>query len=85
MVEYLSTGKPVVSQPLSSYMGSDLIYMMSPSDPDFLSFFSSTIKKLQAGEDPALPRKRMEFARENSYEAHLRRIEDMLPSNPENG
>ena len=85
MLEYLSTGKPVISQPLSSYRGSDLIYMMSPSDPDFLSFFSTTIKKLQAGEDPALTRKRMEFARENSYEAHLRRIEDMLPSNPENG
>lgn len=83
MLEYLSTGKPVISQPLSSYKGSDLIYMMSPSDRDFPSFFSATLKKLQAGEDPALSRRRMEFAKDNSYAAQLRRIEEMLTSNPE--
>lgn len=83
IMEYLSTGKPVISQPVSSYKGSDLIYMMSPSDRDFPSFFSATLKKLQAGEDPALSRRRMEFAKDNSYAAQLRRIEEMLTSNPE--
>jgi len=84
IMEYLSTGKPVITQPVSSYRGTDLLYMMADAQQDFAAFFQTVIEGLRSGEDPALARKRMEYARENSYEAQLVRIEEMLPSNPIN-
>jgi glycosyltransferase involved in cell wall biosynthesis len=82
IMEYLSTGKPVITQPVSSYRDTDLLYMMPDARDDFAEFFSRSIDQLQSGEDPVLARRRMEYALENSYEAQLARIEEMLPSNP---
>jgi hypothetical protein len=82
IMEYLSTGKPVITQPVSSYSGSDLLYMMQDAKGDFADFFKTVIDHLRSGEDPKLAHKRMEYALENSYEAQLVRIEQMLPSNP---
>lgn len=84
IMEYLSTGKPVITQPVSSYRDSDLLYMMPDARDDFAAYFKAVIERLASGEDPALARKRMEYARENSYEAQLVRIEELLPSNPAN-
>jgi glycosyltransferase involved in cell wall biosynthesis len=81
IMEYLSTGKPVITQPVSSYRNTDLLYMMPDARDDFAAFFSNSIDQLQTGEDPGLRRKRMEYAMKNSYEAHLVSIEEMLPSN----
>lgn len=82
IMEYLSTGKPVITQPVSSYRGTDLLYMMPDARDDFAAFFKAVITELQTGEQPDLVRKRMEYALENSYEGQLVRIEEMLPSNP---
>jgi glycosyltransferase involved in cell wall biosynthesis len=84
IMEYLSTGKPVITQPVSSYRDTDLLYMMPDAREDFAAFFQTVISRLKSGEDPSLARKRMEYALENSYEAQLVRIEEMLPSNPVN-
>jgi hypothetical protein len=84
IMEYLSTGKPVITQPVSSYRDTDLLYMMPDARDDFAAFFQSVIDRLGTGEDPSLVRKRMEYALENAYEAQLVRIEEMLPSNPAN-
>jgi hypothetical protein len=83
-MEYLSTGKPVITQPVSSYRDTDLLYMMPDAREDFAAFFQTVISGLKSGEEPSLARKRMEYALENSYEAQLVRIEEMLPSNPAN-
>lgn len=82
IMEYLSTGKPVITQPVSSYRDTDLLYMMPDARDDFAAFFQTVIDQLKSGEDALLARKRMEYALENSYEAQLMRIEEMLPSNP---
>jgi glycosyltransferase involved in cell wall biosynthesis len=84
IMEYLSTGKPVITQPVSSYRDTDLLYMMPDAREDFAAFFQTVISGLKSGEDPSLARKRMEYALGNSYEAQLVRIEEMLPSNPAN-
>ena len=84
IMEYLSTGKPVITQPVSSYRDLDLLYMMPDARDDFAAYFKSVIERLASGEDPGLARKRMEYAQENSYEAQLLRIEEWLPSNPAN-
>lgn len=81
IMEYLSTGKPVITQPVSSYRDTDLLYMMPDARDDFAEFFSKSINRLQAEEDPLLARRRMEYAFQNSYDAQLVRIEEMLPSN----
>ena len=79
ILEYLSTGIPVISHAVQAYEGSGLLYML-PMDraDDFPSFFSRTLAEVTEGEDPALFRRRIAHALDNTYVRQVDRIESML-------
>lgn len=79
ILEYLSTGIPVVSHAVLSYEGSGLLYMLPMEQVhEFPSFFSRMLEQMRDGEDPALFRRRIAYALDNSYARQVDRIEAML-------
>jgi hypothetical protein len=79
MLEYFSTGKPVVSHFMSSYQNSDLIDMLQTRDnSDYNSLFSRVAQRVQNGESSELQRKRIQFAISNTYQSHIARIEKYI-------
>jgi hypothetical protein len=79
LLEYLSTGKPVISHSISTYKGSDLLYML-PEGCDYAVYFSSIIEKLKMGEPEELKQKRICYALENTYQKQIDRIEGVINS-----
>lgn len=79
ILEYLSTGKPVISHSVLNYEGIGLLYML-PMDhaEEFPAFFSSTLARISEGEDPEIPRRRVEYALQNTYGKQLERIEALI-------
>jgi hypothetical protein len=79
LLEYFSFGKPVVSNYVSTYDKTGIMYMLPGVDnSDYLSLFNSSVKQISAGEPIELIRKRLEFAIDNSYRSNISRIEDMV-------
>lgn len=79
VLEYLSTGKPVVSTYLSSYKDSDLLYMLPTSDNEgYMDLFDKTLELIKNGEPKQTIMKRLNFAIENSYSARLKEIEKLI-------
>jgi len=79
ILEYLSTGIPVITHAVLAYADSDLMYML-PMDQaaDFPDFFCKTAAMVSEGEDPSLVSRRISFAVENAYARHLDYIEGLL-------
>jgi len=70
LLEFWAVGKPVVSTPLASlkkYHDLDLISLRENAD-DFLTAFDREIRR----DTPELQKKRMKFARENSWDARAK-------------
>lgn len=79
LLEYLSTGKPVISHVVSDYAGTDLFYMLPRERADeYPAFFSRVLEGLAGGEDPELVGKRIRWALDNTYTRQLDRIEGMI-------
>ncbi|NCU06323.1 MAG: glycosyltransferase family 4 protein [Chitinophagaceae bacterium] len=75
LLEYLSTGSPVVAHYVSSYKQTDLLYMLpEPGNENYPELFDRVITVLQQGEPVERVTKRLEFAVTNSYEKQLQRI-----------
>lgn len=79
ILEYLSTGIPVISHAVQSYEETGLLYMipMEQGD-DFPDFFRHMVARIREGEDPGLFRRRIAYALDNSYAKQVDRIEAML-------
>ena len=79
MMEYLSSGKVVVSTYLSAYEGSDLVQMSDKDHNDELpSLFKAVAGNIRVHNSEPVQRKRREFALENTYENHIVRIESFI-------
>lgn len=84
VMEFLSTGKPVVSNNITAFNNSDDLVYMSPerdsnlSLPDIFSHVVSNLKQLNT---TALQEKRRSFAYDNMYERQIERIESILKIN----
>lgn len=79
ILEYLSTGLPIIAHSVIQYEGMDLMYMLSMEEADnYPAFFSETVRQIAEGEDPGLVSRRIRFALDNSYEKQLDRIESMI-------
>ena len=75
ILEYLATGKPVVSHHIATYKNSNLLYMMESNNNDSFAFlFDDVVEKVKNGEDESLKDKRIKFALSNSYEKHVMEI-----------
>lgn len=79
ILEYLSTGKAVVSSYTSTYehYTTDLIEMVKNSK-DLPLLFKETIKKIEHLNSPYHQKRRKEFAAQNSYDNHLKEIEAII-------
>lgn len=75
VLEYLSTGKVLISTYLSIYSGSNFINM-SPKDEnkDLIKIFTNTITDLDKYNSPELQGARILFALDNTYTKQLQKI-----------
>lgn len=79
ILEYLSTGKPVVSHYMSTYRNNNLLDMLaSKSNSGYPELFTKVVERVRAGEAVDLRRKRILFAIENAYQSHIAVIEKMI-------
>lgn len=76
VLEYLSTGKVVVSTFLKQYEHSDLI-AMSPKENNlqFISLFDEVVKNISSYNNQELSCRRIQYALDNTYEKQIERIE----------
>ncbi len=85
MLEYLSTGKPIISSHISHYAGSELIAMTAAGNDDKLPvLFSKVVKNLEQFNTADLVANRIRLALDNTYETQIQRIGDIISSNQKN-
>jgi len=81
LLEYLSTGKPVVAHHVSNYRNSNLLYMLATTqNHGYRQFFEQIVEIVKKGKTEELVRKRLQKAIDNSYTKQLRRNESMIDS-----
>ena len=79
ILEYLSTGKVIVSSYINEYADKDFILMCKENDTDeFCSLFSEAVNSVDKFNNEEQARKRIQYALENTYEMQLKRIENAL-------
>lgn len=80
ILEYLSTGRPVITTPILAYMDKQNIVTMPVGldSEQYPSFFVEAIRNAPALTDPSLQEKRKQYALSNTYAHQLQRIEDIL-------
>lgn len=75
LLEYLSTGSPVVAHYVSSYQQTDLLYMLPHQEnKNYPTLFDEVVAVLHKGEPQERIQRRLQFAVDNSYEKQLQRI-----------
>ena len=76
ILEYLSTGAPVVSHYVSSYKNSESLYMLPEiNNSGYVQLFSKIIEKVKEGEPKEMIENRLRFAIENAYQKNVEKIE----------
>ncbi|MFT3846484.1 MAG: hypothetical protein QM725_15610 [Lacibacter sp.] len=79
LLEYLSTGKPVVAHHVSSYKDSDLLYMLPVKENSgYCDLFRQTVEVVRKGEGKSVILKRLKHAGMNSYRQKLILIEKLI-------
>lgn len=79
VLEYLSTGKPVVSHYMSTYKESLLIDMLPTKDnTGYVNLFANVVKRVKEGEPIDKQRERISFSIENAYQSHISTIESLV-------
>ena len=79
ILEYLSTGKPVVSHYVSSYKDDNVLYMLKDkSNFEYCQLFRQTIDLVKNGENTEIVRQRLQKSIENSYSKNLEKIEELI-------
>ncbi|HTI11061.1 MAG TPA: hypothetical protein VL832_20965 [Puia sp.] len=82
MIEYLSSGKVVVSTNLSAYAGNELVTMSGKDlNQQLPALFRTVAGNLDKYNSLALQKERKAFALQNTYEGHIRKIEAFLQEN----
>ncbi len=80
IIEYLSTGKPLVTHYMQYYANSPLLYMTATIENDTYEYvFNKAIQAVQQGEPQQLVNSRLQFALNNTYQKHIEHILAMLP------
>jgi hypothetical protein len=82
VLEYLGTGKVIVSNYMSSYADSDEdLICMDKSDEGgsrLVDMFNSVVASLESYNSPDKQKKRKDYANQYSYASNIKRIEDFL-------
>ena len=79
ILEYLSTGKSIVSSHISMYQGNSLIEMCnSRENNNFEIVFDNALQNLDKLNSNEMQIKRIEFALENTYKKQIEKIESII-------
>lgn len=79
VLEYLSTGRPVVSHFISTYKNTDLLFMLqNPDNKNYISLFEQVIEVVKKGEDVKIVEHRIKKALINSYQNNLQKISKII-------
>jgi hypothetical protein len=80
VMEFLSTGKVIVSNNITTYQGSELLRMCESreSNDEFPGLLKETIRQLDVYNNHELQIKRKTFAAQNSYQLHVKTIVEEL-------
>lgn len=80
ILEYLSTGRPVITTPILAYLDKkDIVTMpLGMAGEQYPAFFVEAIRNASALSDPSLQERRRQYALSNTYSQQLQRIEDIL-------
>ena len=79
ILEYLSTGNPVVSHYMSTYHDSKLVDILRSKENDgYAALFSAVKDRVKNGEPVELKQERIRFAIANSYNAHITAVESLI-------
>lgn len=76
ILEYLSTGKVVVSTPISIYKNTQLLEMADHNT--FVDAVANVVKHIEAFNQVERQRERITFALDNTYSKHIDRINQLL-------
>lgn len=77
-LEYLSTGKIIVSQYMDEYRDKNHLVAMAQKNADIPALFDKTVAQLLLLNSTMLSEMRKNYARENTYQAQVVRIEQHL-------
>jgi glycosyltransferase involved in cell wall biosynthesis len=81
ILEYLSTGSPVVSHYVSFYKDTGLLAMLpSKYNNGYLQLFNETAALVIAGEQKEDVQRRLQYALTNKYELNIEKIEGFIES-----
>ncbi len=80
LMEYLSTGKAVLSMYVSQYADLGLLVQDEKDSDDFPVFFSKEILLLKEHNNIENQEKRIQFALDNTYRNQIKRIEEFIGS-----
>jgi hypothetical protein len=80
VMEFLSTGKVIVSNNITTYHDSDLLRMCTSreSNDEFPGILEETIRELQLYNQQSMQVMRKKFAAENTYQLHVQAILEEL-------
>ena len=79
ILEYLSTGKPLVAHYMTTCKDLNLVDMLPDTANDnYLILFNSVAERVRKGEPIQSRKQRIEFALQNSYQKQIERIEALM-------
>ncbi len=78
LLEYLSTGKCVVSHYIDEYKTQNRLLQMAQTNAQLPALFAESVRRLEELNAPEMQAARRQFAAENTYEKQLQRIETQL-------
>lgn len=80
ILEFLSTGKPVVINYTDEYKDKRDLVAMSDANEELPGLFRSVCGNLDAFQTPELSARRIEYARSNSYPSQVEKIDTLIDS-----
>ncbi len=79
ILEYLSTGRPVAAHHVSSYVNTDLLYMLPQKENSgYADLFQQTVAVVRKGEAKTFIQNRLKTVIESSYKKKLEQIEELI-------
>lgn len=79
ILEYLSTGNPIISSPLSVYKNhSDIISFIDFENDNYVELFKKMVENYAALNTPEKRQKRIALALNNTYQKQIERIEEII-------
>ena len=77
-LEFLSSGKPIVSHYMDEYKDKRNLIQMADDNKDLTQVFSEVVENIKIFNSGENQLKRIAFAKENTYEKKLEMIEELL-------